>query len=34
MFRGGAYSERVDIIGNKAFLAFVDDLEKLEEMQA
>jgi len=33
MFRGGAYSERVDIIGNKAFLAFVDDLEKLEEIR-
>ncbi len=33
MFRGGAYSERVDIIGNKAFLAFVDDLEKLEEVK-
>ena len=33
MFRGGAYSERVDIIGNKAFLTFVDDLEKLEEIK-
>lgn len=33
MFRGGAYAERVDIIGNKAFLAFVDDLEKLEEVK-
>lgn len=31
MFRGQAgYEERVDIIGNKAFLDFVDDLEKLE----
>jgi type III restriction enzyme len=33
MFRGrsgNAYTERVDIIGNKAFLDFVDDLEKLE----
>jgi type III restriction enzyme len=27
------YTERVDIIGNKKFLEFVDDLEKLEEMQ-
>ncbi len=33
MFRGQAYSEHVDIIGNKAFLSFVDDLEKLEELQ-
>ncbi|MGH9695754.1 MAG: hypothetical protein ACRD5Z_16495, partial [Bryobacteraceae bacterium] len=27
------YRERVDIIGNKAFLDFVDDLEKLEELK-
>jgi type III restriction enzyme len=27
------YTERVDIIGNKAFLNFVDDLEKLEELK-
>lgn len=33
MFRGGNYAERVDIIGNKAFLAFVDDLEKLEDIK-
>ncbi|HEX6478366.1 MAG TPA: DEAD/DEAH box helicase family protein [Ktedonobacteraceae bacterium] len=33
MFRGQAYAERVDIIGNKKFLEFVDDLEKLEDMQ-
>lgn len=33
MFRGQAYAEHVDIIGNKAFLSFVDDLEKLEELQ-
>ncbi|GHO69767.1 type III restriction endonuclease subunit R [Ktedonobacter sp. SOSP1-52] len=33
MFRGKSYSERVDIIGNKAFLAFVDDLEKLEDIK-
>lgn len=33
MFRGKTYAERVDIIGNKAFLAFVDDLEKLEDIQ-
>jgi type III restriction enzyme len=32
MFRGGTsgYAERVDVIGNKAFLSFVEDLEKLE----
>jgi type III restriction enzyme len=33
MFRGrsaNAFTERVDIIGNKAFLDFVEDLEKLE----
>jgi type III restriction enzyme len=35
MFRGdpGGYTERVDIIGNKKFLDFVDDLEKLEELK-
>lgn len=35
MFRGASvdYRERVDIIGNNAFLEFVDDLEKLEEMK-
>jgi type III restriction enzyme len=27
------YTERVDIIGNKAFLDFVEDLEKLEELK-
>ena len=27
-----SYTERVDIIGNNAFLEFVDDLEKLEEL--
>lgn len=26
------YTERVDIIGNKAFLSFVDDLKKIEEL--
>src|SRR3989441_5525160 len=35
MFRDlpNSYVERVDIIGNKAFLDFVDDLEKLEELK-
>lgn len=33
MFRGTSYAERVDIIGNKAFIAFVDDLEKLEDLK-
>src|SRR6266436_4471353 len=33
MFRGQSYTERVDIIGNKKFLEFVDDLEKLEEFK-
>ena len=36
MFRGAAghgYKERVDIIGNSTFLEFVDDLEKLEDLQ-
>jgi type III restriction enzyme len=34
MFRdvGVDYTERVDIIGNRKFLDFVDDLEKLEEL--
>ncbi len=35
MFRAlpTSYTERVDIIGNKAFLDFVDDLEKLEDLK-
>ena len=35
MFRdiGCDFTERVDIIGNQKFLDFVDDLEKLEELQ-
>lgn len=35
MFRDlpSSYTERVDIIGNNAFLNFVDDLEKLEELK-
>ena len=35
MFRNqhNSYTERVDIIGNKAFMEFVEDLEKLEELQ-
>jgi len=33
MFRGQHYAERVDIIGNKAFISFVDDLEKLEDIK-
>ncbi len=35
MFRElpASYTERVDIIGNKTFLDFVDDLEKLEELK-
>ncbi len=35
MFRGNVpgYVERVDIIGNKAFIAFVEDLEKIEDVQ-
>ena len=34
MFRGQVtdYTERVDVIGNKAFISFVEDLEKLEDM--
>ncbi len=35
MFRGQGfgYAERVDVIGNRAFISFVEDLEKLEEIQ-
>ena len=35
MFRNlsESYTERVDIIGNKAFMEFVDDLEKLEDLK-
>ena len=35
MFRNmlETYTERVDIIGNKAFMAFVEDLEKLEDLK-
>jgi type III restriction enzyme len=36
MFRGGmgsGYVERVDIIGNNAFVSFVEDLEKLEDLK-
>ncbi|WIG61321.1 MAG: Type III restriction-modification enzyme helicase subunit [Ktedonobacterales bacterium] len=35
MFRGQGvgYTERVDIIGNRAFLDFVEDLEKLEQLE-
>ncbi len=36
MFRdlsGSNYKERVDIIGNKAFLKFVEDLERLEDLK-
>lgn len=34
MFRDiGGYQERVDIIGNKAFMDFVEDLEKLENLK-
>lgn len=35
MFRnqGDNYTERVDIIGNRAFMEFVEDLEKLEELK-
>ncbi len=35
MFRNmiESYTERVDIIGNNAFMAFVEDLEKLEELK-
>jgi type III restriction enzyme len=35
MFRDipGAYRERLDVIGNNAFLQFVEDLEKLEDLR-
>ena len=35
MFRNnlGGYKERVDIIGNKAFMEFVEDLEKIENIK-
>jgi type III restriction enzyme len=33
MFRNLNYQERVDIIGNKAFMEFVSDLEKLEDLK-
>ncbi|HVK97323.1 MAG TPA: DEAD/DEAH box helicase family protein [Flavisolibacter sp.] len=35
MFRhlSDSYQERVDIIGNKAFIQFVEDLEKLEDLK-
>lgn len=34
MFRNlSDYTERVDIIGNKAFMEFVEDLEKLEDLK-
>jgi len=35
MFRdnAGGYIERVDIIGNRAFMEFVEDLEKLEDLK-
>jgi type III restriction enzyme len=35
MFRNqtDGYTERVDIVGNKAFMEFVEDLEKLEELK-
>jgi type III restriction enzyme len=35
MFRntGASYTERVDIIGNRAFMEFVEDLEKLEDLK-
>ena len=35
MFRNmtDSFQERVDIIGNKAFMEFVDDLEKLEDLK-
>jgi len=34
MFRdfSGGYTERVDIIGNRTFLEFIDDLEKIEDL--
>lgn len=30
---GSSYIERVDVIGNRAFMDFVDELEKLEELK-
>jgi len=33
MFPNVGYQEHVDIIGNKAFLSFVEDLEKLEDLK-
>src|SRR5690606_19571649 len=33
MFRNLNFQERVDIIGNKAFMEFVADLEKLEDLK-
>lgn len=35
MFRGEVvgYAERVDVIGNRAFISFVEDLEKLEDFK-
>jgi len=35
MFRSEAvgYTERLDVIGNRAFISFVEDLEKLEELK-
>ncbi len=35
MFRGDGvgYTERVDVIGNNAFISFVEDLEKLEDIK-
>ncbi len=35
MFRGNGvgYTERVDVIGNNAFISFVEDLEKLEDIR-
>jgi len=35
MFRGGAdgYTERVDVIGNKKFIEFVEDLERIEDVK-
>lgn len=33
MFRGNDYQETVDVIGNKGFINFVEDLEKLEGLE-
>lgn len=34
MFRGSVdFTERVDVIGNKAFIEFVEDLEKIEDIK-